>query len=108
MDLKAYYAKVRDVLARLPQGDVLVVSEETADGGRGGEITEAPREVAARLIVEGKAREASAEELELWRRERAAEAKQRQEELASRQIRVHMLTDTELKALSSSGQKSKG
>ena len=62
MDLKVYYRKIRDTEAGLPEGASVVVSNETADGGKAGVGSEVPRGVAARMLVEGAAHIATAEE----------------------------------------------
>lgn len=67
MDLRAYYQKIRQVEAEMIDPSVVIVSRETADGGRGGVKTEVPRAVAARLIVEEKADAATPEEAEAFR-----------------------------------------
>ena len=85
MNLKSYYAKVREVEATLDGDDVLVVSEATPDGGKAGVMTLAAKRVAAQLVVEGLARVASEDEKTEWelgeeeRRESA-----RREEMAQR------------------------
>ena len=61
MDLRGYYSRIREVEGRLTDPCV-VVSLETPDGGRAGVRTEAPRRVAARMIIEGRARMASEDE----------------------------------------------
>ncbi len=61
MDLKAYYQKIREIEGRLPEPCV-VVSVETSDGGKAGVKTEVSRQVAARMVVEGRARVANEEE----------------------------------------------
>ncbi len=81
MDLKGYYRKRREMEVRLPEPCV-VVSLETSDGGRAGVRTEVRRAVAAKMIVEGMAREATAEETEEFRAEKA-EARRAAEELAA-------------------------
>jgi hypothetical protein len=65
MNLRAYYQKIREVAAELePEGEsVWLISLATPDGGRAGVAVEAPRELAAKLIVEGKSRKATAEEV---------------------------------------------
>jgi hypothetical protein len=45
----------------------VMVSNDTPDGGKGGQKTEVPRRVAAKLIVEGQARPASADEAKAFR-----------------------------------------
>src|SRR5260221_606831 len=52
MDLRTYYRKIRELSDTLPDPAV-VVSRATPDGGVPGRLTEAPREVAARLIFDG-------------------------------------------------------
>ena len=62
MDLRAYYQKIRKLEADLPGPFVVVVSRETSDGGRAGVLTEAPRGLAAKLIVDERASLASPEQ----------------------------------------------
>ncbi len=62
MDLRAYYEKIREAEKGMTSDFVIVVSNETSDGGRAGVMTEVTRGVAARMIVEGRARAASGEE----------------------------------------------
>lgn len=79
MDLKVYYRKIREIEAGLPEGDVVVASLETSDGGRAGVCNEVSRTLAARLLVEGKARLASDDETSAFKklvRERSLRAKQ--------------------------------
>jgi hypothetical protein len=59
MDLKVYYRKIRIVEAEIADADVVMISLETPDGGRAGVATEVRRRLAAKLVVEGKARLAS-------------------------------------------------
>ncbi len=70
MDLRAYFQKIRKVESELAEPFVVVVSRETADGGKPGVKTEVPRALAARLIVEDLAALASPEEAEAFRSER--------------------------------------
>ncbi len=67
MDLRVYYQKIRQMEAEMADAAVVIVSRETADGGRGGMKTEVTRAVAARLIVEEKADLATPEEAEAFR-----------------------------------------
>jgi hypothetical protein len=65
MNLRAYYQRIREVAAELePEGEsVWLTSLATPDGGRAGVCVEAPRELAAKLIVEGRSRRAAADEV---------------------------------------------
>lgn len=68
MDLKNYFSRMRLLEQSLPGEYVTIVSTETGDGGRPGVITEVPRELAARMIIDMRARVASEEELRELRR----------------------------------------
>lgn len=81
MDLRAYYQKIREMEGRLPEPCV-VVSVETADGGKAGVKTEVNRHVAARMVVEGRARIASEEESREFS-EQKLEAQRNAEQLAA-------------------------
>ena len=67
MDLKQYFRKIRQIEASLSEIFPLVVSLETPDGGKPGLVSEISRELAAKMIVEGRALLASEEEKELYR-----------------------------------------
>jgi hypothetical protein len=62
MNLNSYYDKIRAAERQIPDDCAVIVSLETPDGGRPGLLTEAPRRIAARLVVEGAARLAAADE----------------------------------------------
>ena len=74
MDLRVYYKKLREFEASLPEPDVVVSSKATPDGGKAGVLTEVPRRIAAKLVMEGFAEVASEEEAASFRA-RAVEAK---------------------------------
>ena len=99
MDLRQYFRKVRELEKSIPQEDVYVVSLETADGGRAGVISEVRRDVASRMVVEGRARLASEEESQKYRAEllQAQQAEKQRE--AQQRINVHVLSDLELRTL---------
>ncbi len=99
MDLKVYYQKLRQVEAGISAADVVVVSVETPDGGRAGVKTEVPRLVAARMLVDGKARLANAEE-EAQYREKAAEARQAAEQAAAAsKVQFTVLSEADMRLL---------
>jgi len=62
MNLNSYYDKIRETEGQIKGDCVVIVSLETPDGGRPGVLTEAPKRVAARFVVEGAARLATSEE----------------------------------------------
>lgn len=105
MDLRVFYQKIRQVEASLAEKDVVVISHETPDGGRAGVPSEVPKAVAARMIVEGKARLASAEESTTFREQRA-EAKREADQLAAAgRVQVTVISDSDLRALRGNGKK---
>jgi hypothetical protein len=55
MDLREYYRKIREVETQIAEPFVTVVSRKTRDGGRPGRRIEVARDVAAKLIVDGRA-----------------------------------------------------
>jgi hypothetical protein len=62
MDLTIYYQKIRTLEATIPDAFPVVMSLAAADGGKAGVPTEVTRGIAAKMIVEGQARPATAEE----------------------------------------------
>lgn len=99
MDLKAYYRKVREVEASISEDFPVVVSQETADGGRAGVRNEVARGVAARMIVEGKARLATREEAEEYRRGLAEARREAEQAAIASRVQVTVIPEAELKAL---------
>jgi hypothetical protein len=95
MNLTAYYKKVRDLEEQLPEPCV-VVSSETANGGKEGVRTEASRKVAARLIVDGAARAATAEESEEFQREKAERKRLADQLAAASRMQLTMVPASEL------------
>lgn len=99
MDLRAYYQQLRDVELSISDEHVVVVSCATPDGGKAGVRTEVTRSVAAKLVVERRARLASAEESEAYRTE-ARETRLRAEQaLAAARLQVTVISEPELRAL---------
>lgn len=108
MDLKAYYKKVREVEQKIKDDYVIIVSKETNDGGQTGVMTEVSRALAARLIVDGKARLAREEEKAEYQRQRQ-DAKQRAErKLAASRVPLMILTVEDLKKLKLAEEQNQG
>ncbi len=90
MDIRIYYQKIRQIEAELPENPV-VVSLETADGGKEGVRTEVSRAIAARLILERRARLAHEAEVRAFH-EKQAEAKRiADEEATVRRVQVVLM-----------------
>jgi hypothetical protein len=99
MDLRIYYQKLRQIEASIAASDTVMVSLETLDGGKAGVKTEVPRETAARLSVEDRARLASEEEAAAYRSE-AAEAKRLADQAsAASRLQITVLSETDLRTL---------
>lgn len=99
MDLRAFYQKIRQLEATIADDHVVVVSHETPEGGRAGMKSEVSRAIAARLVVEGRARLASADETTEFR-EAAAEAARKAEQAASaNRLQLTVISDADLRAL---------
>jgi hypothetical protein len=64
MNLRSYYQKVRELSESLEPGDVWVESLATPDGGKAGVFTQVSRQLAAKLVVDGRARLANVEAAE--------------------------------------------
>jgi hypothetical protein len=93
MELKAYYQKLRQVESGLAEPHVVVVSLDTPDGGRAGRLTEAPRSLAAKLIVEGSARLATEEEAARYREQMAEVRRKAEQSLAASRIQVTVVSE---------------
>ncbi|HYM06111.1 MAG TPA: hypothetical protein VEU11_06085 [Terriglobales bacterium] len=74
MNLKTYYQKIREIENSIVQPFVVLVSHETPDGGKEGLLTETPKELAAKMIVDGRAHLANDDAAREFQ-ERNAEAK---------------------------------
>jgi len=101
VDLTVFYRKIRQIEKEIEGDHAVVVSSETPDGGVSGRTANVPKAIAARLVVEGKARLATAEESERHHREttQAIEAGRRRELLGRAQVRL--LSDGDIEALRS-------
>lgn len=97
MDTRVFFKKVRLVESGIVDPFVVIVSLETSDGGKPGIMTEVQRFAAALLIVEAKARLATADEAGKFK---AAEEEVRHgfEQLeASRHLQVTLVAESDLK-----------
>ena len=98
MDLKLYFHKIRTIEATIPGEHVVVVSLETPDGGREGQLSEVFRGLAAELVVQGRARLANEQETEDFK-SAVREAKKAADELSTRErnpLSVLQKADVEL------------
>jgi len=107
MDLQLYYHKIREVESKIADEFPLVVSNETADGGRDGRKTEVPRRLAAKMVVEGLARLANADEVKAYR-SLLAEAKRMAEQAAqAAKLQFTVVSTADLERLKAPARSSK-
>ncbi len=105
MDLKVFYQKLRQVEASLEEPHVVVISRETPDGGRAGVANEVSRTVAARMVVSGRARLATADETSAFREQAAAARQSAEQQAAAGRVQITVLSDSDLRALKGSSKK---
>lgn len=74
MNLKSYFQKIHEYEASIVEPFVVMISQETSDGGKEGLLTEVSKAVAAKMIVNGQGRLASEEATREFQ-ERKAQAK---------------------------------
>ncbi|MBV8809561.1 MAG: hypothetical protein JO033_12885 [Acidobacteriaceae bacterium] len=98
MDLRRYFRKMREVEAELTEQYPMVVSLETPDGGKPGLVSEVAREVAAKMIVEGKAALATETERDAYRKAQANSKAAAQKAELARRLQVAIVADPELHA----------
>ena len=105
MDLRQYFRKLREVEAGITEEFPLVVSAGTSDGGKPGVVSEVPRAVAAKLIIDGRAALASAEEREAFVAKQNANREVAEKADLAKRIQVAILSDPNLVA---AGKKTSG
>lgn len=97
MDVRQYYKKLNEIEAGLTDKYPVVVSLETSDGGRAGMISEVSRNIAAKLLVEGRAALASAGEKETYFEQQAIARKIAEKAALARRVQVAIIADPDLK-----------
>lgn len=101
MDLRLYFHKVRTLEATIPGEHAVVVSLETSDGGREGRLTEVAREVAAKLVVQGKVRLANEDETEQFKVTARAAKKAADEQMLRDRLQLTALREADVELLRS-------
>ena len=107
MDLQIYYRKIRELEDTLKDPSVVVVSLETPDGGRAGVRTEVPRRIAAKMMVEGAVRLATAEEAQEFQEQKAEAKRQADQAAAASRLQFTVVSASELRKLKGTGQPGK-
>ena len=99
MDLRLYYQKIRDMESKITEAFPVVVSNETADGGKPGVLTEVTPGIAAKMLVEGVVRLATAEEAMAFRTAQAEAKRVADQAAAAARVQFTVLSTTELNRL---------
>lgn len=77
------------------------MSLETPDGGKPGVMSEAPKAIAARMVVEGRARVATPEESEAFYAREAELRVKAERELAPARLQVAVMSEKDIEAFTS-------
>lgn len=99
MDLRLFYQKLRKIEQEIPDPHVLVVSHETPDGGRAGQKSEVSRSLAAKMILEGRARLASAEEIAEYRTAVEQGRQEADQRAMAQKIQVNVVSEADFRAI---------
>ena len=99
MDLRLFFKKLEETEQTIDTETLIVTSLATPDGGKEGVTREVTRAIAARLIVEGRARRATDSECAQHRASiQRAIAAAEQERLASR-VQVTVVSDPDVRGI---------
>jgi len=82
---------MRETEAAMPSPQVVMVSLATPDGGKPGIVTEVPTPIAARMVVEGSARQATESEATAFRERHAAARQAAEEAVIASKVQVVVL-----------------
>jgi len=101
MDLRVFYQKLRKIEQDIADPHVVVVSNETPDGGKAGQRTEVSRASAARLILEGRARLATPEETAEYRTNIEQARQEAEQRSMAQKIQVNVVSESDFRAMRS-------
>ena len=99
MDLMHYYQKIRDKQSEIKEAFPIVVSNETADGGKAGVLTEVTPGIAAKMLVDGVARLATAPEAKAFRAAQVEAKRVADQAAAAAKVQFTVVSTTELDKL---------
>ncbi|MGP0076026.1 MAG: hypothetical protein ACLPWF_29255 [Bryobacteraceae bacterium] len=107
MDLRVFFQKLRKIEQEITEPTVVVVSHETPDGGRAGQLAEVSRGNAARLILEGHAHLATTEQSVEFRAAARKALEEAQQRMIAEKVQVTVISDADLKAMKSASRAEK-
>ncbi len=99
MNMRQYYQKIKEVEEKILTPEVVVMSNETSDGGVAGIMNTVKKTVASRMIAEGRARLATEEEAQSFRQETNDAYRVSMEALNTAKVQLTVLSDQEMKAI---------
>lgn len=99
MDLRMFYQKLHKIEQEITDPHVIVVSHETSDGGRAGQKVEVSRINAARLILEGRARQATADEAAEFRTAVETARHEAEQRALTDKVQLNVITDADLRSI---------
>jgi hypothetical protein len=97
MDIRIYFQKVAAVESNIIGPHAVIVSLETPEGGKAGMLTEVDRNVAARSVVDGRARLATDDESAQFRQDAVASKKAFEDSLAANRVQVTVISEADLR-----------
>jgi hypothetical protein len=107
MNLRLFYQKLRKIEQEITDAHVMVVSHETSDGGRAGQKSEVSRSNAARLILEGRARLAGAEEVAEYRAAMEQARQEADQRTMAQKIQVNVVSEGDFRAMKNASRPEK-
>jgi hypothetical protein len=96
MNLKTYYQKMREVEASINHPFVVLVSHVTSDGGKEGLLTEVPKELAAKMIADGRAHAANDDVARDFHEKKAEAKRVADSEAAANRMQVTLVPTADL------------
>ncbi|HXA49569.1 MAG TPA: hypothetical protein VNV86_04660 [Candidatus Acidoferrum sp.] len=105
MDLRLYYQKMREIETAITEEFPVIVSNDTGDGGKAGTVTEVTRRLAAKMVVEGQARLATADETAAYRESQAELRRSIEQSTAAGRLQISVLSTRELEQLKADARK---
>jgi hypothetical protein len=107
MDLRAFFQKMRKIEQGITEEHVVIVSEETSDGGKAGLKSEVSRATAAKMIAEGRARLATKEEAAQFYKTMAEGRHAAEQAQMATRVQVNVISEGDMRALRGGGKAEK-
>jgi len=96
MNMRTYYQKIRDIEQAILEPVVILESNETADGGKEGLLTEVPKRLAAKMIVDGRARLANEQSTREFHEKKAEAKRTADQEAITNKMQMMLVPTAEL------------